>query len=159
MARRPIAPNKVLDVVAEQYGVRRERAAVRVEHYPVTDRPLVAIDPDDDFWFDSEEVWFSEHEIRGAIVWVKPPPTIAAANVAIGVACLREAGALVRLLPADRVNQAPRVSGSEARVQELQVSDSRACCAELARELAGREGVDVEAVMDAVEQSLSAAGI
>jgi hypothetical protein len=144
-----------------------EASTARVQHVPVLDRSLVNIAPDDGVWFLNDRAftewcarWIDVCSIEEPpIVWAKPPPSCAPERVERAVEAMRKAGVLVRVLPADRVNPAPRPSTTDARMQELQVSDARACCAELARELSTREGVDVKAVMDAVEQSLSAAGI
>ena len=126
-----------------------------VESRRLQDRPLLVLGPDDEVWADG---LLPAAEIAYGIVWVKPPPGINEQKLLQLVAVIKEKGAHVKLLPADRVD-AVATEARPVAVAELGLQDARETVYELCRELAPRAGVDPEDAIREAETYLSAAGL
>lgn len=156
--RRPIAKGRVLDMVAEQYGVTRAPAAVKVAQHVLPDRPLLRLSDDSKIWTEGLPSMRPPTVSDGAIVWVKPPRDASGALVRQIVTGLRGWGVHVKLLPSDQVDDVVTDTRVE-RAPELAAEQSREIVCQLCRELADQAGVPHETVLAEVEPYLALANL
>lgn len=118
------------------------------------DRMLASIGPEHPIW--GERSVMTVKVEPGAIVWIKPPPGVEPKRV---FDLLRDMGAHVKVLPADRVDDVVTEQRTREAKPELSVSDAREVVYQLVRELAGPAGVPWEEGIRVVDSAMDGAGL